>query len=86
MHLKRHLAWAVAALAFAALVLPFLVYFTGLRVFGEYRGGGPMRFFGDFYADLGHLQPGAWLLLLGPVLLVVTWRVLVAHAWPRGRR
>ena len=42
MHFKRHVAWTVAALGFAALVLPFLVYFTGLQVFGPYRGGGPL--------------------------------------------
>jgi len=84
MHLKRHLAWTVAALVFAALVLPFLVYYTGLQVFGAYQGGGPMQFLGGFYADLGRLRPGAWLLLLGPVALVIVWRVLVAYAWPRS--
>jgi hypothetical protein len=82
MHLKRHFAWVVAALVFAALVMPFLVYLTGLKVLGPYSGGGAMRFLGDFYADLARLQPGAWLLLLGPVLLVVIWRSLVAYAWP----
>jgi len=84
MHLKRHVAWTVAALVFAALVLPFLVHYTGLQVFGAYRGGGPTQFFADFYADLGRLRPGAWLLLLGPVALVIVWRVLVAYAWPRS--
>jgi len=82
MHFKRHVAWTVAALGFAALVLPFLVYFTGLQVFGPYRGGGPLQFLGDFYVDLGRLQPGAWLLLLGPVMLVAVWRMLVANGWP----
>jgi len=84
MHLKRHAAWTVAALAFAALVLPFLVYGTGLQVFGTYQGGGPLQFLGDFYADLGRLRPGAWLLLLGPVALVIVWRGLVAYAWPKS--
>jgi hypothetical protein len=82
MHLKRHFAWVVAALVFAALALPFLVYLTGLKVLGAYAGGGAIQFLGDFYADLGRLQPGAWLLLLGPVMLVVIWRLLVAYAWP----
>jgi len=84
MNFKRHVAWTVAALGFAALVLPFLVYFTGLQVFGAYRGGGPMQFLGNFYADLGRLQPGAWLLLLGPLAMVAAWRVVVALGWPRG--
>jgi len=84
MHLKRHVAWVIAALVFAALVLPFLVYFTGLQTLGAYRGGGPIGFVADFYADLGHRQPGAWLLLLGPVALVIAWRMLVAYAWPKS--
>lgn len=84
MHLKRHMAWIVATLAFAALALPFLVYYTGLATFGPYAGGGPMRFFGDYFADLARLRPGAWLLLLGPAMLVLVWRVLVAYAWPRS--
>jgi hypothetical protein len=84
MHFKRHVVWAVAALGFAAFVLPFLVYFTGLQVFGPYQGGGPVQFLADFYADLARLRPGAWLLLLGPVTLVIFWRVLVAYAWPRS--
>lgn len=85
MHLKRHVAWTVAALLCAALVLPFLVYFTGLRVFGAYGGGGPQAFLADFYADLGRLQPAAWLLLLGPVILVLVWRLLLAYAWYDAR-
>jgi hypothetical protein len=39
---------------------------------------------GDFYADLGRLRPVAWTLLLGPVALVIFWRILVAYAWPRA--
>lgn len=81
---RPHLAWIVAALAFAALALPFLVYYTGVATLGDYAGGGPLEFLGDFYADLGRLRPGAWLLLLGPATLVAVWRLLVAYAWPRS--
>jgi hypothetical protein len=83
MHFKSHAAWVVAAIVFAAFVLPFLVYYTGLLTFGPYARGGPWRFLGDFYADLLHLRAGAWLLLLGPALVVIGWRALVAIAWPR---
>jgi hypothetical protein len=86
MHLKRHMTWIAAALAFAAFVLPFLVYYTGLQTFGAYANGGPVRFLADFYADLARLRPGAWLLLLGPATLVVVWRVLVVPAWHRSRQ
>jgi hypothetical protein len=82
--LKRNLAWIVAALAFAALVLPFLVYYTGTRTLGAYGGGGPLDFVAGFYADLARLGGAAWLLLLGPVCLVLVWRVLVAYAWPKS--
>jgi hypothetical protein len=84
MHLKRHFAWLAAALAFAAGLLPLLVYHTGLRTLGPYAGGGTGQFFADFYADLAGLRPGAWLLLLGPAAMVLVWRVLVAYAWPRS--
>jgi hypothetical protein len=86
MLLKRHAAWIAAALAFAAFVLPFLVYYTGLQTFGPYANGGPLRFLADFYADLARLRLGAWLLLLGPATLVVVWRLLVTYAWQRPAR
>jgi len=81
---KRHLAWLAAAALFAALVLPFIVYFTGEYTLGVYARGGPLRFVADFYADLARLRPAAWALLLGPVALVLFWRLLVAYAWPRS--
>jgi len=84
MRLKQHVAWVVAAFAFAALVLPFLVYYTGVATLGPYSGGGAGEFIGAFYTDLGRLRPAAWALLLGPATLVLVWRVLVAYAWPRS--
>lgn len=83
MRLNRHLPWLAAALLFAAVVLPFLVYYTGTQTLGPYSHGGPLQFVGDFYASLAHLRGAAWTLLLGPAALVVFWRVLVAYAWPR---
>jgi hypothetical protein len=86
MQFKRHVAWIVAALVFAAAVLPFLVYYTGVRTLGPYAGGDAVQFLLDFYAGLGHFRAGAWLLLLGPATLVIVWRVLVAYAWGRPGR
>jgi hypothetical protein len=83
MHLRSHLAWIVAALLFGAAILPFLVYYTGTQTLGPYSGGGPLQFFAAFLADLARLRGAAWLLLLGPATLVVTWRLLVAYAWPK---
>lgn len=82
MRLSRHLAWPLAALLFAVVVLPFLVYYTGTQTLGPYANGGSLRFVTDFYASLAQMQGAAWTLLLGPVALVIFWRVLVAYAWP----
>jgi hypothetical protein len=86
MQFKRHVAWVAAALFFAGAVLPLLVYYTGVRTLGPYAGGGPLQFLLDFYADVGRLRAGAWLLLLGPATLVIVWRVLVAYASNRAGR
>jgi hypothetical protein len=82
MRLSRHLAWPLAALLFAAVVLPFLVYFAGTQTLGPYSNGGLLRFVADFYASLAQMQGTAWALLFGPVALVIIWRLLVAYAWP----
>lgn len=85
MRIQRDSAWLLAALLFAAAALPLLVYYTGLYTLGPYAHGGPLQFFRDYYADLARLRPAPWVLLLGPVTLVLLWRVIVAYAWPRAR-
>jgi hypothetical protein len=79
-NLKRHLPWVWSALAFGALVLPFVVYVTGVLTIGPYAGGGAGRFFVNYWGDLLRLRGAAWLLLLGPATLVLLWRILVAYA------
>ena len=86
MSLKRHVAWLAAAAAFSVAVLPVLVYYTGAATLGPYSGGGLRQFLRDYVINLAGLQPAAWLLLVGPVLLVAAWRVLVALLWPRVSR
>jgi len=83
MPIKRNVAWLIAAAVFAAFVLPFIVYFTGEYTLGQYSRGGALRFVSDFYADLARLRPAAWTLLLGPVALILFFRLLVTYAWPR---
>lgn len=62
---------------FGLLVLPSLVFMVGQVLLGEYRPGAGV---GEFYADLyGHLaqgSPGAWLLVLGPWLVIQLLRLL----------
>lgn len=66
--------WMLAALVFGLLVLPFLVHQTGLRVFGQYAGGGAGAFFGDFMRGLATLRWYSWSLALGPLVIVAMWR------------
>jgi hypothetical protein len=66
----------LAALVFGLLGLPFLVHQTGLRLFGAYAGGGATTFFGDFLHGLVTLRWYTWLLALGPLAIVATWRGL----------
>jgi hypothetical protein len=86
MSLSRHTGWMVAAALFAALLLPVVVYYTGTATLGPYSRGGLMQFLGQFWADVLRLRPHAWLLLLGPVVLVTAWRVVVTYAWSRSGR
>ncbi len=81
MTLRREASWLLAAILFSALVLPFLVYSTGLVTFGPYSRGGALQFYGDFLADLARLHWSAWTLLLGPLAFVLVWRLLAAYAW-----
>ena len=81
----RHWPWLAAAAAFAVLALPALVYFTGVALLGDYSRGGLDAFLRDYLADLARLRPAAWVLLLGPVVMVAAWRMLLALARPRRR-
>jgi len=79
---RHHTRWVAAALVFGAAVLPFLVYATGVRTLGPYSGGGAAGFYADFVADLAHLRPAAWTLLVGPAALVFAWRLLANYVRP----
>jgi hypothetical protein len=76
--------WMLAALVFGVLVLPFLVYQTGLRVFGPYAAGGAATFFRDFLHGLATLHWFTWLLALGPLGIVALWRGLGRLTAGRG--
>ena len=74
----HHIRWVLAGLAFGAVVLPFLVYVTGVTLLGPYSGGGAGGFYAEFAADLARLRPAAWTLLLGPAVLILAWRLFAA--------
>lgn len=79
---SRHtLRWILAAVVFGTVVLPCLVYLTGVRTLGPYAPGGVAAFYGMFLRDLAQLRPAAWTLALGPAVLVLVWRMVTAFAW-----
>jgi thiamine transporter ThiT len=73
---RKNVYWLLAALLFGVLALPFFVHFTGIRVLGDYAGGGTGAFYGDFLRDLAALRWHSWTLALGPLLVVAIWRGL----------
>jgi hypothetical protein len=80
MVINRHGAWLAAAAAFGTLVLPALVYFTGITVLGPYAAGGLGTFYADFLTDLARLRWHAWALALGPLAVVAIWRLLTSRS------
>jgi hypothetical protein len=84
LHPRRSAFWMLAALLFGLLVLPFLVHLTGRTVLGPYSGGGTGAFFADYLGGLLTLRWYSWALALGPLLIVVFWRILVPTRSGRG--
>ena len=84
---RRQHGWLVAALLFGALLLPFLVYYTGVLTLGPYSDGGPLGVLRRFPARASRtLQAwSSWALLLGPGAgdLVAASG---AYPWPRAER
>lgn len=71
--IRRELRILAFAAGFGLVVLPFLVYLAGLLTLGPYEGG-LLRFLGSLYKAFFTLQPAAWLLLLGPWILLTCLR------------
>jgi len=84
LHPRRSAFWMLAALLFGLLVLPFLVHLTGRTLLGAYAGGGAGAFFADYLRDLLAFQWYSWVLALGPLLIVVFWRILLPAQSRRG--
>jgi hypothetical protein len=79
--LRRELAIFIAALLFAVLVLPSLIWIAGQVFLGDYirsptgtPTGGPLALTLDFLRGVFSLAPGHWIVLLGPYLLLAALR------------
>jgi len=74
---RREAVWLGVAVAVGLLVLPPVVYATGVRTLGAYAHGGLGAFLGDYYAALINLRPAAWVLATGPIVALLVWRLLM---------
>lgn len=84
LHPRRSAFWMLAALLFGLGVLPWFVHLTGRAVLGGYSGGGIGAFYRDYLAGLLTLQWYSWMLALGPLLIVVLWRILAGSSSVKG--
>ena len=75
--MRREAIWLGAALSIGLLILPPVVYATGVRTLGAYAHGGLGAFLGDFYAALLKPSPAAWILAMGPIVAIAIWRGLM---------
>jgi hypothetical protein len=72
----RPLWLPIVALIVGALLLPIAAYVGGTHLVAPYEGAhGLGSFFGAIYADAARGHPLALSLLLGPVLVVVIWKM-----------
>lgn len=82
MVINRNGVWIIGAILFGTLVLPALVYFTGITILGAYAGGGLAGFYRALLADLVHVRWYAWTVALGPLAAVAIWRLFRYGATP----
>ncbi|HEY0767112.1 MAG TPA: hypothetical protein VGD47_04080 [Steroidobacteraceae bacterium] len=80
---QRELAIFGLALLCGLIGMPFLIWFAGSRVLGPYTHGhnahaGPFALVADFFSGLIHGSAVFWAVALGPAVLLLLIRLLVA--------
>jgi hypothetical protein len=75
---ERELWLAGGAVAFGLLVLPFLIYLAGSITLGPYESGSVWLYLLDFLKGLMRPHLAYWLIALGPYLLILLLRGLLA--------
>jgi hypothetical protein len=74
---RFELIFASAWLAVGLFLMPAIIYLVGSALLGPYREtSGLGRFYADFFADLAEPSVRAWILAVGPLLLVTVIRAL----------
>lgn len=77
---NRLLKW-LAYLGLSIVIAPIIVFNAGLLLVGDYMGeNGFFGFIARVYGDAFSGSLSAWLLLLGPILVVLIW-LGVYWAW-----
>lgn len=82
------LALVALILALAGgVALPVAGYMAGKRLIGPYEGRLGLRDYVDsIYGALGRGEPLAWLVVLAPLLIVLTWWTVIRLGRRAGRR
>jgi hypothetical protein len=80
---RRELIVLGAALLFGLVVMPFLVWYAGMRVLGPYTHGnnphaGPFALLWDYFVGLFHGSAVFWTVALGPLALLLLVRGFLA--------
>jgi hypothetical protein len=69
---------AVCALLTGALLLPILIYFTGVSTLGRYEGASLGNLIRSVYVGLGQGSIASWVVILGPYALYILFKALRA--------
>jgi hypothetical protein len=74
---RFEVTFASAWLAVGLFGLPAGLYIVGVLILGPYKpGAGLMQFYGDFFGDLAEPTLRAWVIALGPLVLISIVRLL----------
>jgi hypothetical protein len=83
--LRFELIFGSVWLGVGLFLLPAIIYTVGTLLLGVYRqGSGLPRFYLDFFSDLAEPSGRAWILALGPLLLITALRVVFIGAGKRS--
>lgn len=80
--LNREARLLAGSLIFAAVALPLIIWVTGRALLGPYANGGMFAILGDFFTLLFSGSIAAWIVLLGPYVLLSALRLA---AWGASR-
>ena len=72
--LRKEIILFIVFLFFGLFLLPFLIYFIGYMVFGDYAGGGFTDLYKDLYIRISHVDLVAWFIFLSPYLIWISLR------------